>query len=386
MKKTLLALGLASVMAAPAMAADVEIYGLIDEGLTYLHTDSDTAGIDDTDQLKMDHGLTFGSRWGIRGTEDLGNGLKVGFTLESGIEPDTGKADSKQGGRLFGREASLNVSGNFGTVRMGRMPIFGSVLGADGLFRALDPMNANYTDAMGSGLYSASMWTRVDNAISYRSPTFNGFTAYAMYSFQNDANQAGAVEGKSSSDRYGSLALRYKGGAFEGVFVADTTNWANVKGNKDTEDDGYTFTLGGNYTFENGLKVIGWAQYWNNQNLQVRSGVSANALTEFMKKVNGVEIKRYGYGFVDGWGAGLGINYPVLGGTAKAAVYYRDMDNTKDVDFTRYGFGAGYDYPLSKRTVLYGLTGWTQEKIEATGQDTVKPSGYQLSVGLVHRF
>lgn len=378
MKKTLLALGLASVMAAPAMAADVEIYGLIDEGLTYLHTDSDISGQDATDQFKMDHGLTFGSRWGIRGTEDLGNGLKVGFTLESGIEPDTGKADSKQSGRLFGREASLNVSGNFGTVRMGRMPIFGSVLGADGLFRALDPMNANYTDAMGSGLYSASMWTRVDNAISYRTPTFNGFTAYAMYSFQNDANQKDAVEGKSSSDRYGSLALRYKGGAFEGVFVADTTNWANVKGNKDTEDDGYTFTLGGNYTFENGLKVIGWVQYWDNQFLANRTGVSAGALKSLFDANS--------YGYVDGWGAGLGINYPVLGGTAKAAVYYRDMDNTKDVDFTRYGFGAGYDYPLSKRTVIYGLTGWTQEKIDRPDAATVKPSGYQLSVGLVHRF
>lgn len=378
MKKTLLALGLAAVMAAPAMAADVEIYGLIDEGLTYLHTDSDMTGVADTDQFKMDHGMTFGSRWGIRGTEDLGNGLKVGFTLESGIEPDTGKADSKQGGRLFGREASLNVSGNFGTVRMGRMPIFGSVLGADGLFRALDPMNANYTDAMGSGLYSASMWTRVDNAISYRTPTFNGFTGYAMYSFQNDANQKDAVEGKSSSDRYGSLALRYKGGAFEGVFVADTTNWANVEGDKDAQDDGFTFTLGGNYTFDNGLKVIGWAQYWDNQKLVPRAGVVLNTLMAYTNK--------NGYGYVDGWGAGLGINYPVLGGTAKAAVYYRDMDNTKDVDFTRYGFGAGYDYPLSKRTVLYGLTGWTQEKMEATGKDSVKPSGYQFSVGIVHRF
>lgn len=56
------------------------------------------------------------------------------------------------------------------------MPVFGSVLGENGLFRAIDPLFANYTQGLGSGFASASIWTRVDNAFAYRTPTFGGLT------------------------------------------------------------------------------------------------------------------------------------------------------------------------------------------------------------------
>lgn len=153
-----------------------------------------------------------GSRWGLRGGENLGNGYKVSFVLESGFESDTGLSDTKQNGRLFGREASISVSGGFGTLSFGRLPIFGSVLGANGLFRAIDPLFANYTSAFGSGAATASMWTRTDNSISYRTPTYAGLTGYAMYSFKMNTATDTGTEGKSSSDRYASLAARYQNG------------------------------------------------------------------------------------------------------------------------------------------------------------------------------
>ena len=394
MKKTLIAASVAGAfLSTSAMAANVEMYGLINMGLSYSHSDTDQGT--KTDKFSMENGQEFGSHWGLRGSEDLGNGLKLGFVLESGIESDTGNLDTKQGGRLFGREAQMNLSGSFGTLSFGRMPIFGSVLGANGLFRAIEPLFANYTTGFSTSNATASMWTRVDNAISYKTPTFAGFTGYAMYSFQNDSvagTKAGSTEGKSSADRYASVALRYLNNRFEAVFVADTTNWGSLethKGYNDSEnvDDGYTYTLGGNYTFDCGLKVIAFGQYFENQfiNVNARGGVAAAGINKFTTEGTGDTATTAGYGFVDGWGASVGVHYPVLGGTAKLAANYRDMSNTKGYDFERWTVEAAYDYALSKRTALYAITGYSQEKVEKNSSGKT-PNGCEVSVGVVHRF
>lgn len=381
MKKSLLVLALAGALSAGAYAANVEMYGLIDTSLVYVHTDADFGENAKNDSFTMETAQQMGSRWGLRGSEDLGNGYKIGFTLESGFESDTGALEVKQGDRLFGREASLNVSGDFGTVWAGRMPVFGSVLGPNGLFRAIDPITANYTSALGSGYATASMWTRVDNAIAYRTPTYSGLTGYAMYSFKMDDKAKGAenqIEGKASADRYTSLALRYQAGPLEGILVGDMTDWGNLGAAKG-RDDGYTVTLGGNYTFDGGLKVLAFYQYFDSMRLNVyaRGGVARDGILAITDKA--------GYGFVDGWGTGIGVNYPIFGGTARAALNYRQMDNEKGVDFTRTTVGAAFDYPLSKRTWTYVMTGYSQEKVEAAKKEAT-PNGYQLSLGLVHKF
>lgn len=378
MKKSLLVLALAGALSAGAYAANVEMYGLIDTSLVYVHTDADFGENAKNDSFTMETAQQMGSRWGLRGSEDLGNGYKIGFTLESGFESDTGALEVKQGNRLFGREASLNVSGDFGTVWAGRMPVFGSVLGPNGLFRAIDPITANYTSALGSGYATASMWTRVDNAIAYRTPTYSGLTGYAMYSFKmdNEKESDSHIEGKASADRYTSLALRYQAGPLEGILVGDMTDWSNLDKTKG-RDDGYTVTLGGNYTFDGGLKVLAFYQYFDSMRLSVRArgGVATDGIVRMVDD----------YGFVDGWGTGIGVNYPIFGGTARAALNYRQMDNEKGVDFTRTTVGAAFDYPLSKRTWTYVMTGYSQEKVEAAKKEGT-PNGYQLSLGLVHKF
>ena len=88
MKKTLLAMTVAFAMAPVSYAADVEMYGLIDVGMSYLHVNPDIQGVDSTNKFSMENAQEFGSRWGLRGSEQLSNGLKIGFTLESGIESD----------------------------------------------------------------------------------------------------------------------------------------------------------------------------------------------------------------------------------------------------------------------------------------------------------
>lgn len=388
MKKSLLALSLAAALSGSAFAADVQVYGLIDLSLSYVHSDSDGWGSDS--KFTMENAREFGSRFGIKGSEDLGNGYKVGFVLENGFKADTGDFD--QGGKMFGRESHLDLYTPYGKIAFGSMPVYGSVLGADGLFRAIDPLFANYTEAFGSGFVTASSWTRVDNAISYVSPTFAGFTGYAMYSFKNSVSGAG-TEGTSESDRYASLAVRYLGGPLEVVMVADTTIYGSGRSGNQNSDDGWTATLGGNYTFSNGLKLIAFGQYFKNMDLNAkqRAGVVLSGLENGMAALNaarenaGLEEFEADYGFVDGYGLSIGANYPLFGGVIKGQLAYRDMDNQNDIDFTRYMASVGYDYQLSKRTAVYVMGGYTQEKMEYKGEN-ITPNGYEFTFGTVHRF
>lgn len=377
MKKTLLAATILGAFACAASAANVQVYGLIDTSLSFVHSDADSSDVDSKNSFTMENAEQFGSRFGLRGSEDLGNGMKVSFVLESGFESDTGALDTKQRGRLFGRESNVTVSGGFGDVTFGLIPIFGSVLGANGLFRALDPVTANYTVGFGSGFATASSMTRVDNAISYKTPTFAGFTGYAMYSFKVNGKDGAGQEGDGSTDRYASLAVRYQQGPLEAVLIADQTRYGNT--DHPDYDNGSTVTVGGNYTLDNGLKFIAFGQWFDSMDLSARArgGVAADGIVAIAGD----------YGQVDGYGLSFGVNFPLAGGVAKASVNYRDMDNTDNVDFTRWTVAGGYDYPLSKRTTVYAMGGYSQEKVENnTTNEEATPGGYQLVLGLLHRF
>lgn len=167
-------------MTAPfAVAAQsVTMYGVIDTGVEYVNNIGPAK--DSVARIPVLTG-TVPSRWGLRGTEDLGGGLKSVFVLESGFAPDSGL--SNQGGRLFGRQAFVGLSGPWGQVALGRQYTM--------LFWAnLD------TDILGPNIYgSASLDNyipnaRADNAISYKG-TFGGLTLGATYSFGRDVVNAG---------------------------------------------------------------------------------------------------------------------------------------------------------------------------------------------------
>lgn len=400
MKKSLIAMSvLGAFVAGSATAANVEIYGLINPALMFTSSNGDYDGAETKNQFSMEEGKEFGSRWGLRGMEEISPDFKVGFVLESGFRSDTGALGAaRDTGRIFDRESHIDLHTKFGKFQFGRMPLFGSVLGADGLFRAIDPLFANYTVAFGSGSVTGSDWTRVDNAISYVTPTFAGLTGYAMYSFRNDSNKTdangdptNAEESKAEADRYASLALRYQNGALEAVLVADMTMYGSVDSPAhETEDvdNGFTVTLGGNYEFSNGFKLIAFGQYFKDQylNHNARAGVTLDGVNWVTERNPGVPANGSdGYGFVDGYGLSLGANYPLGGGTIKGQVAYRDMDNTKDVDFNRWFVALGYDYPMSKRTSFFAMTGYTQEKVEAANREAT-PYGFEFTAGILHRF
>lgn len=382
MKKTLLAMSLLCAFSASVSnAANIQLYGLINPSLTFVSSNGDFDGSETKTSFSMEEGKEFGSRWGVRGMEEISPNLKIGFVLESGFRSDTGTLNKKN--RIFDRESHIDLHTDFGKFSIGLIPIFGSVLGTDGLFRAIHPLFANYTVGFGSGLITASDWTRADNSVSYVSPTFAGLTGYAMYSLKKDSS--GNKNGKESmaeSDRYASVALRYQNGALETILVADMTMYGSVDSaatNARDLDQGYTVTLGGNYSFGNGLMILAFGQYFEDQmlNTATRAGVSKA----------GVEYIAGSYGYVSGYGLSLGANYPIGKGTIKGQIAYRDMDNTENVDFDRWFVALGYDYPLSKRTSFFAMTGFSQEKIENNNAKTeATPYGFEFTAGILHRF
>uniref|UniRef100_UPI00131C3FC8 porin n=1 Tax=Burkholderia sp. S171 TaxID=1641860 RepID=UPI00131C3FC8 len=91
----------------------VTLYGIIDEGLNY------TNNVGGQKAYQMESGYAYGSRWGLKGSEDLGGGMKAVFTLENGFDLNTG--NSNQGGRMFGRQALVGIdAGTYGSFKMGR--------------------------------------------------------------------------------------------------------------------------------------------------------------------------------------------------------------------------------------------------------------------------
>ena len=89
-KKSLVAVAVLGAVAFSAQAADVQLYGRIDTGVRYTNIDADVANQDDVSKFEMSSGNSTGNRFGLKATEDLGNGMKVGFVLENGFNSDDG--------------------------------------------------------------------------------------------------------------------------------------------------------------------------------------------------------------------------------------------------------------------------------------------------------
>ncbi|PXW97660.1 putative porin [Sphaerotilus hippei] len=186
------ALGATTLLCTAAAAQQVTLYGLIDVGVERISNVGAAAG----SLTRMPStGASMASRWGVRGSEDLGGGTKAGFTLESGFGPDTGTLG--QGGRAFGRQAFLSLSGDWGQISAGRQytMLFWGTMGAD-----LIGPNAHGLGSLDSYIPNA----RVDNSLAYRG-SFRGVSVGATYSLGRDVATAGNpaatnCPGESASD------------------------------------------------------------------------------------------------------------------------------------------------------------------------------------------
>lgn len=396
MKKTLAAVAVLGAFAGSALAADVQLYGIVDTGVGYNHIDADGFG-QDADKFGMKSGQASGSRWGIKGTEDLGNGLTVGFILENGFTSDDG-VDSEP---MFNRESSLFIEGGFGKFAMGRI---GSINNGQSSWAKVGMISAfgtsdwgGYSAQVGNIMATAGQW---DNMIAYETPSFAGFKLYAQYSmgkkvtdeytdqYYVDHEVSLGVENESSSDRYYAIGATYNNGPFAAYFAVDSMNYSSayVTDNKGTIgyqdiDDSLTVTLGGSYDFEV-VKVYLGAQYFDEVALDSMGGVVK-------------EIKAPGYDtMVKGYAVTLSADAPLWGGKGMFGIGYTDAESADseisteaDIDLQRYVVSVGYDYPFSKRTDVYAVASWMMDSYEnkAVAKDG-DPSAYTLYVGLRHRF
>lgn len=402
MKKTLAAVSVLGAFAGSALAADVQLYGILDTGVGYSHIDMDTSGVDDVDSFEMKSGVGSGSRWGLKGTEDLGNGLTVGFILENGFDSDDGSEDST--GVMFNRESSLFLEGSFGKLAFGRMGALNSGQSSWSKVGMINAFGTSYGEftAQASNVFSlAGQW---DNMIAYETPDFAGFKLFAQYGMGSNDN-----ENESSSNRFYSLGVTYNNGPFAGYFAVDSINYKTAKfskgewpNNGDNIDDSLTVTLGGSYDFDV-VKIYLGAQYFDEVRLSSLGGPICRANDVRDLGISGFDLSINDIAKLKGYGISLSGDAPLAGGRVMFGLGYVDADAAdsldkalsqniagfRDFEIQRYVVSAGYSYPFSKRTDVYGVASYMQDNADTSRESGTleqDPSAYSFYVGLRHRF
>jgi predicted porin len=281
---------------APAQAQDnVTVFGILD---TYV--DASKAG--DRSIVRVQSGAISGSRLGFRGSEDLGDGMKAIFLLEAGINVDDGT--SGQGGVLFGRQAWVGISTRAGDLTVGRQysPNFFTIV-TYGLGGGMAWGNA-------SNYFTDNSPLRVNNSISYVSPSYAGFKARAFYALGENTTQPGG----SHIGNIHSASLQYDASRFSAGMAYEERRTTQV--NTD-----HFYAAGASYRFD-AFKV----------------GILAQARRD---DINALDSNAFE----------LGALIPIGPGSLLLDVgryYNRSVANA---DAT--AFSVRYDYNLSKRTMLY---------------------------------
>lgn len=361
MKKTIVALAVfAACMSSAAAQSGVTIYGIVDAGLTHVTNDGPVG-----DRTTVDIGQMLVSRWGFKGQEEIGNGLKAHFTLEGTLLNDTGAAGVPTGTpastALFDREATVGLAGPFGSIDIGRQNILGM-----GSVALADPMNSAFAatspnvqlgamnNAAAFGAYGANNGgsaLRQSNSIKYVSPSFHGAGFGLMRAFGEQRNgfQKSSYQGASlfyEGDRLGI------GGAY-----------ARLKNSLDTDR----------------LSSYGVGLKYKLPAVVLKSTYIANELESTRRKIAIL---------------GLGLDVPVGPMLTLNGAYY-NVRRTGDLrdDSQQYIFIARY--ALSKRSTLYASYGHAAtDHVVAEGQINLaqgfvavgSDTANRYTAGILHKF
>jgi predicted porin len=380
MKKSLIVVAVAASFASVAHAqSSVTLYGLLDAGVTYTsnvaHNSKWAAGSGGIDQ----------SRFGLRGSEDLGGGLKAIFTLESGFNVNNGRFANNNG--MFNRQAFVGLSSaQFGTVTLGRQ--------YDAAQDFLAPLTA--TGSWG-GTYFAHPFNNdnlntnggfaVNNSVKYSSANYAGFTFGGTYGF---SNQAGAF----ANNREYSVGAAYQwqglhlGAAYAQQNNPGATNAAGTASNGGASDGSILglagnfrqreFGAAGSYSFGPATVGLAWTQSRIDNVAGAQQSLRANNY-EVNGKYNVTPALGLGvaYTFTDGKGFGVGAN-----GGSESVRYHQ--------------IGVQADYALSRRTDVYAQAVYQHAMGDGgvasiySGDVTQLPSSSKnqtaATVGLRHRF
>jgi predicted porin len=395
MKRTALSTFSLTLLAAAGTAhaqSSVTLYGTIDTSVTFIHN-ANAAGQNQWSVGNASNGDLSGSRWGLKGQEDLGGGLKAIFQLENGFNPSTGQL--AQGGREFGRQAFVGLtSGQYGTFTLGRQydPLVDLVQGIT---------EDNY---FGSGFatvgdvdnYDNS--SRTNNAIKYVSPVYSGLQIEGLYAF-------GGVAGQTGSGQTWSAAAAYNNGPLSvaaGYFVADNPSVNGLVRPSTAAGSGWGGSSDG--TFDGSLVNLGLQSAKSINIARVAVQYVAGPFT-FGAAYSNAQYKADGqsaFASTEKFNTGQGfLNYQATKALL-VGVGYSYTKSSGDTGATYHQVNVGADYNLSTRTDVY-LVGAYQhasgETLSASGtavvaaQASVGSYGYGgtntqevVSVGLRHRF
>lgn len=324
MKKSLIALAVLASTGAMAQSS-VTLYGIVDVNL---QSSKVTNGVREN---KLESGGVSGSRWGVKGAEDLGGGLKANFLLESGFTIDDGKGSSSG---LFNRQAYVGLSGGFGEVQLGNA------------YTALDDIhgaaNAVFDSILSPTAYiQAGYVSNPLNQIKYISPSFGGVTGTVSYALgENKTATTSAKNVLSLNAQYaaGPLYIGY-GYQNDKKSVIGTTTKHNLV----------------NASYDLGVAKL-LASYRNVKNAD--SGYEKENVVQV-----GVDVP-------------VGANLVVSTGFASAK-----SESVGFADLKANGFSLGASYSLSKRTSVYTGFNLSEEK-----QSGVKTKGNIYAVGIRHAF
>lgn len=329
------ALGLISGLA--AAQSSVTLYGVVDVAVERIKGA--------TSLTRVTSGQQQGSRWGLRGTEDLGGGLKAMFVLENGFNADVGTLG--QGGRLFGRQGYVGLGGGWGAVRLGRqytpMDDIAGVIGT----KTYDVLSV--VPIIGNGDYN-----RVDNALTYVSPTVANTVFQLQYSLGEERVSTDAS--KDFGKQVSAHALYANGPLTAGVSLMQVTDANGVLAGKQGRD---AVLLAGAYDFGS-FKLSAYydAEDKAAKKLKVYGLAAAFKFGETTVSVGAAQAKD-------------------VNGSAAAA-----SDDAKL-------YTLQVNHNLSKRTALYGnLTAVSNDAAAALGFNSpvAGSNSNGIQVGLRHRF
>ncbi|WP_322104525.1 porin [Paraburkholderia sp. J41] len=356
---------LATLGAAGAAQAQtsVTLYGTIDTSITYVNHASGGSSLWSLGNSSF--GNLSGSRWGVKGAEDLGGGLKAIFQLENGFNPSTGSLG--QGGRLFGRQAYVGLTAEqFGSLTLGRQydPLIDLVQGitADNYFGSV------FATAGDVDNYDNSF--RVNNAVKYTTPNWNGLQASAMYSFGGIAGTTGAEQSYSAAVAYNNGPFALAGGYFyaansQALGVLRTDGWSS------TSDGTFDGPVNSGYASAHSLSIARAAAQYQLGQFTFGLGYSnAQYAPDASSVFRDTQKYNTGQGF---------MNYQLSTALLLGLGYsYTHANGDTSANYHQVSIGA--DYNLSKRTDLYMTAGWQHASGE-TGDGAGGAMPAEASIG-----
>lgn len=386
MKKSLLALAVLGAFAGAAQAqSSVTIYGIIDSGVVYTSKAVNATGTGTGSKFGVNSGVLQSSRLGFRGAEDLGGGMQALFVLESGFKNDTGALDdSKTTNTLFRRKSLVGLSGNFGSVLLGRNTDYADVISS---YTSVGDF-FGVTGAVGHNLDRLE-GTRTNNSVTYTTNNIAGFTGNLMYGFgesagQTSAGQAFNVGGKYDNGPLG-LGINYYQSK-QGATPADTNLLVGTTGLGDATQAGNSafkvLTLAASYQF-------GAARVYGNYS-RVKQDLNTGSPTALASKTlsaaNKADIYEIGTAY------SLTPSLKLMG-----AVTHTRADFNSSAKGKLTQFSLGTDYFLSKRTDLYAIVANIRASDmantgvfgDAVGNSTIggaDGSQTAVAVGIRHKF